>query len=669
MVAFVRRFGPAVLGLTSAFVLIPGTAAHAVEPMINMKILLVSDGTPSTEAIANAMDSEGVPYQKVDLTSPGRPIITPGFLADTVGASDRAKFQGVILPNANPFTDQAEMTALVNFEKKFGIRQLSAYVYAYPDVGLNYPEYAGTLDGMTATVVPGGPFPYLAGQVPFEDESPVVGESYGYLATPLPDDPAGGRSFQPLLTAPVPNSATQGVLAGVYTHDGRSEMVVTAAFNQNQKQFQMISHGIISWLTKGVHFGYDRNYFAVHVDDVLGDDTKWDPVNNCTPASDCPPGVPETGIRMTPADVTAAVQWQNTSGFTLDFYYNGGGSALYAAEHGGADPLLTSLKANKARFRWSNHTYTHPFLGCAQDYSVLPWRCATNAQGQIVWTSRATIEDEINRNKQFATQHGLPVDTTELVTGEHSGLFLQPRQPVDNPNLAPALNSTGVKWIGSDASRDPAQRPVGGAFTVPRYPMNIFYNVATVADEVDEYNWIYNSRADGGSGICEDNPATTTCIPPLDPATGWTQHIAPIEVRNALRHVLSGLPWPHYAHQSNLTGDHLLYQVLTGLFSQYGTLFSANTPIVNLRTSAIGAEIRRMRLWQQNMNQVTGYIQNGVVYVAAPDNLDVPLTAPTGTRVPNLLNLGSSPFGSAYAGELSAYQRNALLMPIKLLLP
>ena len=138
-----------------------------------------------------------------------------------------------------------------------------------------------------------------------------------------------------------------------------------------------------------------------------------------------------------------------------------------------------------------------------------------------------------------------------------------------------------------------------------------------------------------------------------------------------MRHVLGGRPWPHFAHQSNLTGDRLLYQVLDGLFGQYRALYAANTPMVNLRLSAIGAEIRRMAAWRQAVQagQVSGFVQSGVVYVDAPDGLDVPLTAPAGTRVPNLLNLGSSPFGSAYAGELSAYQRAALLQPIKLLLP
>ena len=33
---------------------------------------------------------------------------------------------------------------------------------------------------------------------------------------------------------------------------------------------------------------------------------------------------------------------------------------------GGVDPLTDALLAQKARFRWVNHAYTHPFLGCVQ---------------------------------------------------------------------------------------------------------------------------------------------------------------------------------------------------------------------------------------------------------------------------------------------------------------
>ena len=113
-----------------------------------------------------------------------------------------------------------------------------------------------------------------------------------------------------------------------------------------------------------------------------------------------------------------------------------------------------------------------------------------------------------------------------------------------------------------DASREPAQRGVGSALGVPRHPINIFYNVANPDEEVSEYNWIYTSVADGGSGICTANPETTTCIAPLDPATGFTGHIVPEQVRIMLGYVLTNDPRPFYVHQSNLAESGLLYPVL-----------------------------------------------------------------------------------------------------------
>ena len=58
--------------------------------------------------------------------------------------------------------------------------------------------------------------------------------------------------------------------------------------------------------------------------------------------------------------------------------------------------------------------------------------------------------------------------------------------------------------------------------------MNIFYNVSTIAGEVNEYNWIYTSAANGGSGICTNN-ATSTCITPLASPSGFTNYIVPTE--------------------------------------------------------------------------------------------------------------------------------------------
>ena len=73
-----------------------------------------------------------------------------------------------------------------------------------------------------------------------------------------------------------------------------------------------------------------------------------------------------------------------------------------------------------------------------------------------------------------------------------------------------------IKWIALDASREPNMRYVGAALGVPRHPIDVGYDVNTVAEEVNEFNWFNDSKADGGSGICEGSKVTA-CIKPLNP--------------------------------------------------------------------------------------------------------------------------------------------------------
>lgn len=644
-----------VAAVTASVVMAP-EPAQAAGQRIDLKVLVVSDGGPSVSAIEDRLQMEGVPHRTIDLNDAGRPLIDTAFLEDTVGGTPRAKYQAVVLPNANPFTDPAEMTALTAFETKFGVRQADAFVYPNAAVGMNAPGFSGTLDGITATLAPAalsGPFGYLNGPVRFDDNSPSVSESYGYLASPLPD--TGTTSFTPYLTGTA--QGTSGTLAGVYTHDGRSEMVMTFADNSAQWQFQTIGHGIITWLTKGVHLGYDRNYFAVHIDDVFLPDSRWDTAHNCTPGEDCPAGVTTPDIRMTAADVTEAVDWEQRNGVTLDLLFNGAGSDE-AVQENGSDPLTGALLANKSRFRWANHTYEHPYLGCVQDTTVVPWRCATDANGNVRWVSTAEIESQIGQNLSWARKKGLSVSAAELVTGEHSGLKILPQQPDDNPNLAPALNDEGVKWIGSDASREKGQREVGKAATLPRYPLSVYYNTGTKQEMADEYNWIYSSRADGGSGICEDHSDTVTCIKPLDTATGFDDYIVPVDAKITLSHIVTNDPRPHYAHQTNLTEDRILYPMLDRVLAGYRAAFAADAPVVNERMSALGAELKRQNAWRSAMNDVTAYVSGGKVTVQRPSGLSVPVTVPEGTRdCSGLLGclLGGTVFGDRYAGERSAY--------------
>ncbi|MFE4867540.1 hypothetical protein [Streptomyces sp. NPDC056682] len=631
----------------------------APAPRIDLRVLVVSDGGPATAAITAELDGEGTPYTVVDLGQSGRPVIDAAFLADTVDGLPRAKFQAVVLPNDNPFpTGSAEMAALAAYETSYAIPQVDAYTYARPQVGLQTPTgggYSGSVDGIQAQVTAagrGGPFGYLNGSVPFEDNSPSVSESYAFLS-----QPAAGADFTSYVQAPIPGKTGNGSLVGEYRHDGRRELVVTFAYNQYQQQFKLLARGIVDWMTQDVRLGASRNYFAVHVDDVFAGDDRWDSALNCTPGDvDCPPGQGvQSAIRMTPDDVSNAVAWEKSHNFTLDLAFNGGGSVDYREEHSGSDPLADQLALNKDRFRWINHTYDHAFLGCQQNVTVVPWTCATNPDGSTRYVSQAEISKEISDNLQWAQSNQLPVQPDELITGEHSGMALLPQQPQDNPYLAPTLAAEHINWLGADMSRDPQQRAVGSALTVARYPINIFYNAGHVFEQVDEYNWIYTSRAQGGSGLCESLP-NTSCLPaPLDPATGYTAHIVPLETQVALGHVLGNDPRPHFIHQSNLAEDRIGYAVLNGVLDQYKALYAASAPLVNPRMKDIGAELRNRGVWNTAVKagQVSAYRIGDRVTVRAPAGVPVTATMPNGTG--QVLQNGTTAFGQAYAGSMSGW--------------
>ncbi|MFF3321950.1 hypothetical protein [Streptomyces sp. NPDC002889] len=662
-----RAAATALAAATLATGVSASTATAATAPRIDLTVLVVDDGGGAVDAIVSELESTGVPYRTVDLGDPGRPAVDAAFLSDTVSGRPRAKYQGVVVPDEDPFgadtaAGSAENAALFAYERTFGIPQVDAYTWSHPGVGLEYTDnggYAGVLDGAQSAVTAAGrsgPFGYLDGPVAFEDNAPLIAESYGYAGRPR-------EGFTSYLDTPVGDGGARASLIGQYTHDGRRELVVTFAYNRHQRQFRVLARGIVEWLTQGIHLGHSRAYFSVHIDDVFAPDARWDTARNCTPGDiDCVGGGEESEpIRMTAADAEYAAAWQRSAGFTLDLVHNAGAGEEWRAEHGGADPLTDRLVADRAQYRWVNHTYTHPFLGCVQDVSVVPWRCAEDAAGNTRWTSRSEISAQIRDNHDWALRKGLPVDRGELVTGEHSGLKTLPQQPQDNPNLAAALADNGVKWAASDNSREPQQRAVGSALTVPRHPMNVYYNAGTAAEMADEYNWIYTSAADGGSGICATNPAST-CLPgPLDTATGYADHIVPQEARIALGHVVANDPRPHYVHQSNLAEERILYPVLDKVLADHRALFADNAPLVNPRQRDIGTELQRRAAWDKALadGKVTAYRTGDTVTVKAPSGVSAPVTAPEGTRKQLLLT--TTVFGSAYAGTRSAWTTPELL--------
>ncbi len=668
------RRGPAralvaVLIATMAMVGGLSSSAQAAVQRIVLRVLVVSSNDAATAAIVTELDRQAIPYTTVVLGAPGRPTIDEAFLVDT--AAGAARFQAVVLPNqAGGGLATAELDALAAYETSYGIRQVNGYDWPNPAMGLGFPTYAGPLDGATATVTAtglAGPFGYLKGSLAIDDLDPAVFESYGYLATADPNL-AAGRTFTPLVTAT--RGSDSGVLAGVFAHDGREELVLPVSFNAYMQWFNAMAPGIVDWMTRGIHLGYQRNYLNVHIDDVLNSDSRWSVTGNCTPGGDClDPALTSAEIRMTPADVTRLVAWQNARGISLDMVFNAYGTDIVKATNG-SDPLTDAMLANKSAWRWVNHTYSHQYLGCiriAPTAAGQTWHCATSPtesprvdpditqdlSGGVYWASRAQIDSELAKNTAWATQNALPnFDRSELVTGEHSGLASLPQMTADNPFLAPALAAAGIKYAGSDASREPNVRVLAGGATstVPRHPMNIYYNAATFQELIDEYNWIYTTKAQGGSGLCENNPAST-CITPLPAANAaearasFDSYLTPLEVRNALKFVLTHDPRPFYAHQSNLAEDGLLYPVLDGVISTYASIYdTAKAPLQQTGLTGQYQALQRIDTWRASGATVDGYLDSTGVHV--PDaGVAVPVTVPAGSS-----GNGLSPYAGALSG-------------------
>jgi hypothetical protein len=401
-----------------------------------------------------------------------------------------------------------------------------------------------------------------------------------------------------------------------------------------------------------VNLGDWRNYLNIAYDDMFLGDSQWSITGDCTPGvTACPKGTPMTGtIRMTPADVSYAVQWEQQHHFTIEFLYNGGASARFAVN--GVDALLVATRPVAKDFYWVNHTYTHAYLGCKQDFSTVPWKCVTSG-GQIVWAAGpGLINSQINGNFAWAKQNGIPFEPGVVASGEYSGLRLLPQQPVDNPYLVQAMSTDHIQWIVMDASREPTMRPVGAALGVPRHPIDVGEDVDTVAEEISEFNWYNTSKADGGSGACQGSKVTQ-CLTPLSLASGWTSFIVPSQVRLVFNAMINNDARPFFMHQSNLTGERLGYPVMDGVLSAYRAVYGASAPVDNLPTSGDGAVLRDQQLWAQAVKagDVTAWVQGNTVTISGPPGTPVPVTVPTGTTV---ASSGQS-FGSPYSGELSAY--------------
>jgi hypothetical protein len=644
----------------------PAPTAPPVGPHggVDLNVLVVTDGTPAVEAIRQQLATEGIPDTVVNLHDSSRQVITRAFLARTLpGGGKGGNFEGVVLPGSSPAgLSGAENDALAWYERRFNVREVDAYSPPMPDMGMTSPPvYSGLLTGIMG-VTPAGAsagFGYLKGSFPFSG-GPAGVAPFGYLAQPVP-----GGGATPLITSAIPRSSGRATLVWQYDQGGRERLGLGFGYGYYQAQFHYLAHGIVTWVTRGVNLGDWRNYLDIAYDDMILGDAQWSTRGHCTPgATTCPKGTPVTpGIRMQPADVTYAVQWERQHHFTIEFLYNGGASARFAKH--GVDPLLAAVRPVARDFYWVNHTWTHAYMGCQQDVAVVPWRCVTSG-GHIVWAAgTGLISSQILKNIAWARQNGIPAEPGLLATGEYTGLRLLPQQPVDSPYLAQVLGPDHIRWIALDASREPEMRPVGAALGIPRHPIDVGYDVDTVASEVNEFNWFNDSKPSGGSGLCQASK-TTRCLKPLDPKTGWTSVIVPTQVGIVYQTMLNNDPRPFFMHQSNLTGDRLAYPVMDGVLSAYRAVFGPSAPIMNLPMADDGVVLRNQQQWSRAMqaNDVTAWVEGRTVTISGPEGTTVPVTVPAGARIGSP---AGPPAGSAYAGELSGYT-NIGPRPLKIVL-
>jgi Putative Ig domain len=396
----------AVGGLATAGVGAAVPASAASPPTLNLKVLLIGEGTSTngenstdvtTAAWEAALTGEGVPYTEVDATGTtgSETVSLPALSSGNTG-----NYNGVVIADSPTDYASGALSALDTYESTFGVRQVDGYMYPDPALGVTAAG-GGALDGTTGTLTTAGlaAFPELEGPIPFDTGS------YGYGGAVDP-----GAPYTALLT-----NASGQAMAGVYQHPstdpqaGVSELALNFNYNPNQLQWLLLAPGLINWVTQDTHLGLYRNYWGQDVDDVFIADNEYSQQYQCTPAATDPPdytcpaaeqgvaagsatGVP-ADVQMNASDVAYVANWEQQTGLKLNLAFNAIGACTYpaAADESTAnctgsvtdpsgtytDPgqvldttypndgaFVNALLADQGDFNWITHTWSHQFLGC-----------------------------------------------------------------------------------------------------------------------------------------------------------------------------------------------------------------------------------------------------------------------------------------------------------------
>ncbi|GLK99345.1 hypothetical protein [Dactylosporangium matsuzakiense] len=523
--------------------------------------------------------------------------------------------------------DGTEWNILWAYERDFAVRQATLYTSygTFPeDYCLSASSEAAVGDAIlpaSLTTAGAGVFDTLKSTA----KVPIL-QSYVYRTRVT-----AGCAADPVL---VNGSDVLGVRTT--SADGRERLALTFTSNQYLTQSYLLAYGMFRWASRGLFLGEQRHFLDVDVDDWFNTADHYYPDGHV----ESDPGWAMTGREAYNAgqrQVALRAAYPLASGLTLNLAYNGGdadlGAGTACSPNGGVSTLTATSRCLATKFRWINHTLTHPELN---------------------HTDYATSSAEISGNRTVATRLGLPQPDAILKTGEYSGLGVYNDNPDDdvdpptdhglaasNAQFLAAARDLGVRYVHGNMSF-PSQvpscfncgivHPMEPSITVvPDWPTNIAYHTTTPAEQTAFYNSFY-----GPSGKFPFWPANLTYAQMLD-----------AEAEVGLTHLATGSLYTHTFHIANLhdygAGKTLLTDWLDRVLAKYSAFYAV--PVLSPDWTALAA-------YATQRNAHFAALHGGVDAVYDPAAHTITVTAPAAGSVTVSGAAGSG--AVTYGPEVSA---------------
>lgn len=498
-------------------------------------VIAVDAEDPGLAAWKSILDAIGTPYDVIlARTEPfdASRLVRP----DGVG-----RYQSILLTDAqlpasadadDPASvfDNAKWTALWEYEKKFGVRQvaLSARPGTIPEDYCLRPGSEQTVEGNAVQATMTQPGAAVFEQLKPDAKLPIA-NAHIHIGAVQP-----GCAAEPLLTV---GSGVVGVRST--SADGRERIALSFETYVEEPVLDLLGHGLLRWATKGIFVGEKRHWINVDVDDWFNSTLRV-----------YPDGA-EGAYRLTGPEVVGVKKEQDAlrqefplaKDFTLNLPYNAGlfdpKAPAVCSPDVKADELSAYSKCMVDEFRWINHTYSHP---------------------AVHTTSYERNRKEIADNLTAAAEGGIPVPVSVLKTPEYSGLGAYRNDPnsrteepkdhglkASNKELLRAMSDLGVKYIHGDMSHA-GQRPdcfncgihhplQPDVMVVPDWPTDIEFEAATPEEQTALYNLTY-----GRNGTDEGHFAKDLTY----------EEITDREAEIALKNTIAGSAYALTVHQANL---------------------------------------------------------------------------------------------------------------------